>query len=195
MKRCLGRFASSVLYLGVLLRASTWDALMYFESTVIAGKLPTADCNLAPFFYAFLWCSLSSCRSMPPFDVLQCTHKHPDEASSVVHTGLQFFPGFLNADRRAVLDRAALAYQKWGRQQMKLRGTSGPPIEFFSPAPPLPLLTELEDAVTRPLDSVSPSPNRPSVAALKEPSQGDTDTFYPLANVDKYLLRMSLVAL
>lgn len=194
MKRCLGRFASSVLYLGVLLRASTWDALMYFESTVIAGKLPTADCNLAPFLMHF--CGVPYLLVDPcHIDVLQCTHKHPDEASSVVHTGLQFFPGFLNADRRAVLDRAALAYQKWGRQQMKLRGTSGPPIEFFSPAPPLPLLTELEDAVTRPLDSVSPSPNRPSVAALKEPSQGDTDTFHPLANVDKYLLRMSLVAL
>jgi hypothetical protein len=114
------------------------------------------------------------------------------EASSVVHTGLQLFPGFLNADRRAALDSAALAYQKWGRQQMKLRGTSGPPIEFFSPAPLLPLLTKLEDAVTKPLESVSPSPDRPSVAALKELSQGDADTFILCADVDKHMLRMSL---
>ena len=29
--------------------------------------------------------------------------------------GLEFFPGFLNADRRAILDRAALEYSRQGR--------------------------------------------------------------------------------
>ncbi|BDA47734.1 probable endonuclease G, mitochondrial [Coccomyxa sp. Obi] len=77
--------------------------------------------------------------------------------------GLQFFPGFLNADRRAALDRAALAYQKWGRQQMKLKGVPGASLDFFQPPlpPPLALKEPVEvasSAVVERLDAASSTP-------------------------------------
>lgn len=49
--------------------------------------------------------------------------------------GLQLFPGFLNAERRAALDRAALLHQRQGRVQLKLRGKSPLPQLFLDPLP------------------------------------------------------------
>jgi hypothetical protein len=49
------------------------------------------------------------------------------EACSPVKTitaGLEFFPGFLNAERRAHIDRAALEYQRLGRYK------SGHPVAY-----------------------------------------------------------------
>ncbi|CAL8466240.1 g5776 [Coccomyxa elongata] len=47
--------------------------------------------------------------------------------------GLQFFPGFLNAERRAAVDAAALAYRKW---------VPGASLDFFQPPKALLALTE-----------------------------------------------------
>ncbi len=105
----------------------------------------------------------------------------PSRLLYVLHAGLQFFPGFLNADRRAALDRAALAYQKWGRQQIKLKGVPGPSIEFFAQQPPLPALTELVEATAASPDAVSSSQiGADIIAASKEPPQANSGIFCPL---------------
>ena len=42
-------------------------------------------------------------------------HIHAGREYLLVHAGLEFFPGFLNAGRRAIVDRAALEYSGLGR--------------------------------------------------------------------------------
>ncbi|CAK0783055.1 hypothetical protein CVIRNUC_006250 [Coccomyxa viridis] len=62
--------------------------------------------------------------------------------------GLEFFPGYLSAERRASDDRAAIEYQSLGRQQMRAKALSAPTAEFLleRPTPALNLLPSGEDA-------------------------------------------------
>ncbi|BDA51432.1 Endonuclease G, mitochondrial [Coccomyxa sp. Obi] len=82
--------------------------------------------------------------------------------------GLQFFPGFLNADRRAKLDKAALAFQKWGRQQIKLKGFPRALLDFFQPRTP-------PDALTEPEKVANSAVAQRLVAASRVPSGASSD--------------------
>lgn len=74
-------------------------------------------------------CSDDQCLSMNPIFSAK-SGKMGGGASA----GLQFFTNLLNADRRAALDTAALAYQRWGRQQMQNKGMVAMELPLLQPA-------------------------------------------------------------